>query len=174
MVVYGYRRDFFNGRDLYGFDYAVKVLQEVLQAAPGAGLVILCPSASRKDPEWQPLIEDVWSRRMGDRVMFLFKPLEDPFALWQGCSVMLRPTVTDGDSVAVREMLTLGLPVIASDIAPRPAGARVLALESPAEWARAVIEYNLSGPQGLTVPLPPTDGYDAIRKVLLACAERGR
>ena len=38
------------------------------------------------------------------------------------CDLFLRPTNSDGDSVSVRESLSLGVPVIASDAAPRPNG----------------------------------------------------
>jgi len=168
MIVYGYKRDFLSGRDLYGFDYAIRVLRELIRTTPEAGLIILCPSASRDDPAWQPLIKDVRSLGLTNRVLFVFKPLENPFALWASCSVMLRPTLTDGDSTAVREMLALGLPVIASDITPRPVGTRVVGLDSPVEWAHAVTECINNWPHCHTRPQTPIDGYNAIRKVLLA------
>jgi glycogen(starch) synthase len=37
--------------------------------------------------------------------------------------VFLRPTLEDGDSISVREALSLGVPVVASRIGARPAGA---------------------------------------------------
>jgi glycosyltransferase involved in cell wall biosynthesis len=36
--------------------------------------------------------------------------------------VFVRPTFTDGDSISVREALSLGIPVIASDCVERPDG----------------------------------------------------
>jgi glycogen synthase len=38
------------------------------------------------------------------------------------CNIFIRPTLTDGDSIAVREALSYGLQVIASDSAERPNG----------------------------------------------------
>lgn len=38
------------------------------------------------------------------------------------CSVFVRPTFTDGDSIALREALALGRIVVASDAVPRPEG----------------------------------------------------
>ena len=38
--------------------------------------------------------------------------------------VFVRPTLSDGDSIAVREALTLGLPVVASDVGFRPQGVK--------------------------------------------------
>ena len=37
--------------------------------------------------------------------------------------VFLRPTLSDGDSISVREAISLGVPVVASRIGARPAGA---------------------------------------------------
>ena len=51
-----------------------------------------------------------------------------------GAGVFLRPTSWDGDSVIVREALALGARVIASDLAPRPAGVELARLD-PAEVA---------------------------------------
>jgi glycosyltransferase involved in cell wall biosynthesis len=39
------------------------------------------------------------------------------------CDVFLRPTLEDGDSISVREALSLGVPVVASRVGARPAGA---------------------------------------------------
>jgi len=58
--------------------------------------------------------------------------LEDRILLRQGdiefsgvlklCDLFVRPSSTDGDAVSVREALWLGIPTIASDAVPRPAG----------------------------------------------------
>jgi glycosyltransferase involved in cell wall biosynthesis len=50
--------------------------------------------------------------------------------------LMLRTTLYDGDSIAVREAVHFGVPVVATDRAPRPAGVRVV----PAEDLAAVCE----------------------------------
>ena len=42
------------------------------------------------------------------------------------CDVLLRTTVYDGDSIAVREALAFGTPVIATDNGMRPAGVRLI------------------------------------------------
>jgi glycosyltransferase involved in cell wall biosynthesis len=39
------------------------------------------------------------------------------------CDVFLRPTIEDGDSISVREALSLGVPVVASRVGMRPSGA---------------------------------------------------
>jgi glycogen synthase len=54
----------------------------------------------------------------------------------QGCDAFVRPTTADGDSVSVREALALGVPCVASDVAPRPAGT----VTFPSGDARALVE----------------------------------
>lgn len=53
----------------------------------------------------------------------------------RGNTVYLRPTTTDGDAVSVREALQLGVPVLASDAADRPAGVSVMTSRAPEAWA---------------------------------------
>ena len=48
---------------------------------------------------------------------------ETCLALMSACDVFLRPTLEDGDSISVREALSMGVPVVASRIGTRPAGA---------------------------------------------------
>jgi len=43
-------------------------------------------------------------------------------ALFKRCDLFLRPTISDGDSLSVRECLSFGVPVVASDAVVRPKG----------------------------------------------------
>jgi glycosyltransferase involved in cell wall biosynthesis len=52
----------------------------------------------------------------------ILKGLPTAPALYCGTDVFVRPTITDGDSVSVRECLSLGVPVVASDAVARPPG----------------------------------------------------
>jgi hypothetical protein len=46
--------------------------------------------------------------------------------------LVLRPTITDGDSILVRDALRAGLRVVASDVVPRPAGVELAPLQTEA------------------------------------------
>lgn len=51
--------------------------------------------------------------------------------------LMLRTTLYDGDSIAVREAMHFGVPVVATDRAPRPAGVRVVPAQDLARLCEA-------------------------------------
>ena len=81
----------------------------------------------------------------------------------------LRPSREDGDSVAVREALSLGIPVLASDVVARPQGVVLCRLDGPAALARSVagvLEWG--GTRGGAVAERDTnDVYEAfVRKVV--------
>ena len=52
--------------------------------------------------------------------------------------VYVRPTLADGDSMAVREALDLGVAVVASDVVTRPAGCVLFATDNARDLAAAI------------------------------------
>ena len=57
-----------------------------------------------------------------EQALFFIEKVEDTASLMLRCDVVVRSTLTDGDSMSVREALLLGRPVVASDAASRPEG----------------------------------------------------
>jgi glycosyltransferase involved in cell wall biosynthesis len=74
-------------------------------------------------------------------------------ALISRCDVFLRPTLQDGDSISVREALSLGVPVVASDTGMRPAGA-ILFRPGDVDGMAANIEHAIATRQTPTAPEP--------------------
>lgn len=50
------------------------------------------------------------------------------------CAGFLRPSREDGDSVAIREAMSLDVPVLASDVVNRPNGVKTFGLQGPEEF----------------------------------------
>lgn len=65
------------------------------------------------------------------------------------CGAFLRPSREDGDSVAIREALSMGLPVLASDVVQRPEGVATFTMNG-AEGLAAALAAFLPG----TDPVP--------------------
>jgi hypothetical protein len=122
LSTYGYRLWLDERQqDVYGFDLCLEVVQSLKPEFPDLGLIILLPQVS--EPEYyaklrQRLIE----YGIEDDVLFHTQPLRSGYPLWAISDVFIRATNTDGDALSVREALSLSVPVVASDAAPRPSG----------------------------------------------------
>ena len=107
------------------------------------GLCAMSRLVAALRPEFPNLAVVVFLRAGGDRGAEVFrdlaKELETPdrkasllfyesnsefVPLYGIADVFLRPTTTDGDANSVREALHFGVPVVASDVIPRPEGCR--------------------------------------------------
>ena len=107
------------GEDLYGFDTFVATASRVATARPDVGFVFQLPR--RGD---QGLFDAAMARAgaLGDRLLIHQEPLEEGSDLWAVADVFIRPTRSDGDSVSVREALSLGTPCLTTDVVHRPEG----------------------------------------------------
>lgn len=128
-----------DGTELYGTDTAVAAFIRLALQEPALGLVLYVAKPVRGRRAKRFVQEQ--------RRLVVAAGLQDRFAICVGEAlapafaqdvVFLRPTLRDGDAVSVREALQAGAPVIASDIAPRPTGVRLVPAADPAALAQAV------------------------------------
>lgn len=106
----------------YDLELQIELLGELRQRFPGAGLVI-AGSGSLE----QRLREAIRSKPYAEHVLLAgdVAHAETLRAIFD-CDVFLRTTKYDGDSVAVREALHFGTPVIATDNGMRPEGVELI------------------------------------------------
>ena len=109
------------GNDLHSLDQCLDLMVGLRTRYPKAGLVILVGNASDEE-RMAALQHRVAQGGLEENVHICVQPLKDAGRLWSASDVYLRATTTDGDAVSVREALSLRVPVVASDAAPRPAG----------------------------------------------------
>ncbi|NNE69519.1 MAG: glycosyltransferase family 4 protein [Rhodothermales bacterium] len=130
---------FHDGVDLYGTDLALDVLADLRRTHPRAGLVVGSPS--RGDAAFQAYCLGLDDRMAAEGIQDAVWILDGERELWpliKRASVFLRPTTSDGDSIGVREALHFGVPVVASDVVPRPDGVRLFASRDSEDLIRAV------------------------------------
>ncbi|MFL6256894.1 MAG: glycosyltransferase family 4 protein [Pyrinomonadaceae bacterium] len=110
----------------------LEALGRLREKFPGAGLVLV--GAGSLQAELRRRADE---KPYGEHVL-LCGDVEREVALRviADSDLMLRTTLYDGDSIAVREAVHFGVPVVATDRAPRPAGVRVV----PAQDLAAVCE----------------------------------
>jgi glycosyltransferase involved in cell wall biosynthesis len=123
LAIYRVLPPVYGSRDIYGIDLVTRAVERM--ASTPFRLALLLSNEPAGGPERQYLDEHVarLRARLGDD-LGVFSGVYAPPVLARS-SVFLRPTLADGDSVAVREALDLGVPVLASDVVARPEGVHV-------------------------------------------------
>ncbi len=120
----------------YGNEFLVEAMPKLLERFPDAGLMIVGAGTQR-----DALSDAIKSRGLAELIVMTGN-LDHPFVLHliERADVLMRLTDYDGDSIAVREALFLGTPVIASDNVTRPDGVfLVKPLSDPGRLVQAVI-----------------------------------
>ncbi len=118
----------------YQFDHQMKALGTIRQTHPNAGLLIIgSGTLAGSLAQHAAALPEAHAILVAGDVAH-----EATLALIRRADAMLRTTTYDGDSLSVREALTLGTPVIATDTGMRPTGVVLLADTSRDAIARAV------------------------------------
>lgn len=108
--------------DLYGLSTVTDVAETLAGRPGGLRLAVLLAQSPQTDDEraYLQAHRQRLEAALGARARVFIGKYAPPVVARS--QVFLRPTRTDGDAVSVREALGLGIPVLASDAAPRPAG----------------------------------------------------
>jgi hypothetical protein len=101
---------------------ALRLVSRLKSFYPSIGLVVLVPEAQREPRSVEPLRQQISDLKVQENVHLVTTANNSNTLLLAKSTVYLRPTTTDGDSLAVREALSFGVPVVASDSAFRPPG----------------------------------------------------
>jgi len=103
---------------IYGRRDAFRALRLLARDLPGIGLATFGPGHRSEGVESDALAEGVRAR------VHDFGELDhsSTLGLISRCDAFLRPTSADGDSLSVREALSLGTRCVASDVSVRPPG----------------------------------------------------
>lgn len=111
-----------SGQDLYGIDMIVSLVARLHADYPNVAAIICLAAPAQQDRAYlDELKSEALAQGVGGRILFrteagFFLPI------LSRATIFVRPTNTEGDSNSVREALGLGIPTIASDVAPRPPG----------------------------------------------------
>ena len=120
LVFYGHSFMFHDGKDVYGFNDALSLYAEMLKKTRLPIGLVLCLTETSDTYKIKSLQIKAHQLEIDDKIYWQLGPREEMKNLWNKTDVYIRPTCTDGDSVAVREALDLGVQVVASDVCPRP------------------------------------------------------
>ena len=128
----------------YGIPLFLDAVERLHHEYPGLGVVLMGIGEKERAQVHIPDQLDVC----------LAGALPNPVAMavMNRLSVFVRPSLFDGDSRSVREALSLGIPVVASDTGLRPAGVKLFAKGDAAQMTAAVRETI----EGAETVVPPT------------------
>jgi glycogen synthase len=106
-------------RPEYGFDLLATAIARLRLRYPSVGCLVMGTGEQRDEAERR-----IRETGLEENVFMLGDVNHDVcLALMSASDVFVRPTLEDGDSISVREALSLGVPVVASRTGTRPAGA---------------------------------------------------
>jgi glycosyltransferase involved in cell wall biosynthesis len=126
-------------RPEYGFDLLIAALVRLRRLYPSLGCLVMGSGEQRAEAERR-----IREAGLEESVLLLGDvPHDACLALMSAGDVFLRPTLADGDSISVREALALGIPVAASRVVARPAGA-ILFRPGDVEEMLAAVELGLA------------------------------
>lgn len=121
IVFYGHSFMLHEGNDVYGFKDALDLYSKISNNDANSMVgFILCISDDKDVEKIEKLHHEAMSLGVEDKIHWQIGPIENMKALWEKTDVYIRPTCTDGDSVAVREALDMGVQVVASNVCMRP------------------------------------------------------
>ena len=117
-----FRISFYKNQDLYGIDLSIELIKRLVDNGyKNIGFIYVIPDIGDYDyfGKMQKLVKKY---NLEDNFHFYTKPVAYP-AVINMCDLFIRPTNTDGDSLSIREAISLQRLTIASDICKRPEGA---------------------------------------------------
>ncbi len=150
----------YQGVPLYGWDMMLQLAARLVSSHPG--IQVLFVQTKPGDAAWQRRFHEE-RRRLGVESCFHLseEPCDFP-ELMSMSNVFVRPTNTDGDALSVREALFLGIPVVASDCAPRPEGTRLFRNRDLGSLVE-VVDFALRGGPPPMAPDLRDYGQDVLR-----------
>jgi len=142
----------------YGLPLLVRILPALSHDFPSFGCIIIGSDGGE-------LVQTfLTNARLLDRVVSLGQISHDRCLSLVSCAdVFVRPSYTDGDSIAVREALALGTPVVASNTTVRPSGVILFQRGDSADLIEK-IDYALKIGRSVRahVPKPRFSGLDRL------------
>jgi glycosyltransferase involved in cell wall biosynthesis len=131
----------------YGIESFISAVNEVSERAPIGCVIVLYPTSDPTNPHRyqaeEQRVRAAVSKFAADRarvVVLESLPPEVFSSVQAGCDVFVRNTLSDGDSVALREAGHFGCQIVASNAVARPAGTIEFAAHEPASLAKALAE----------------------------------
>lgn len=143
IIFYGHNFELINGCDVYGYRSAIEMFGLLSQKTQQNISLVMCIGENNQK-EIINLKNLAKVKGLSHMIYWQIGAIKDMNALWKYAKIYIRPTSSDGDSLAVREALALGISVIASDVCMRPKGTIVYHHNNLIDFSNKVMDALLS------------------------------
>lgn len=127
-------------KDVYGFSMIPDLARRLARDYPRVGFLIYAYEIQDLGPRpFEQFVEDVRSRGLQDSIL-VHRSRGQLWPAMKLARVFLRPSLTDGDANSIREALSMGVPVVASDCLFRPPPTVVFRTSDAEEFHRATLD----------------------------------
>ena len=116
-----FRLTHYNGGELYGLDQCIEVAVKLKQEKLDIVIIFVIGNIRKSEPLYTTLKWKVENLGL-ERYIWIIPYAISFVKLISHCSMILRPTLSDGDALTIREALYFNKIVIASDVVNRPYG----------------------------------------------------
>lgn len=121
ICVNAFRLTPFNNAELYGFDQCVEIAKMAKQEKLEILIIYVIGTLNKNDKIYERYSKIIFDDKLTDNIWIITEPISF-VRLINECKLVLRPTLSDGDALTVREAIFLNKRVIASDVVKRPNG----------------------------------------------------
>lgn len=129
-------------KDLYGFKDAIGLLKNLREKNLNVDLILVVMGDNNNNVAktyLEKLKKYSSEKNLTDSLYWVEGVKMDLWPLLKKVNLLLRPTKSDGDALSVRESLYLKVPVLSSNVVPRPGGVVVYEQGSEADMLRKAV-----------------------------------
>jgi len=163
LVFYAHSFMTYNGMDVYGFQTALDTYSKLKHTNSGSSLgMIFCLAETSDSAKIRELHRQAEEMGINESIFWQIGAIDNMNELWKAIDIYIRPTATDGDSLAVREALDAGAQVVASDVCERPDNVITYHYRDDNEFLQKIKEA-LTMERGDS--LPNLDYYNSVKRI---------
>ena len=148
----------FKGEDLYGLDLCIELARRWELQNMKLAIVFVVSSLEKNEEYYNESAAKVRSLGISDRFLLVKEPISFVSLIRQS-DIVCRPTMSDGDSLTVREAIALSKPVVVSDAVERPEGSIMFRSRDINDLEKVIAQTAYEKLDGLKKETVSFDGY---------------